>query len=449
MQELSTDEALIAWNDQTIKDIHWHTWGTTDVFIQAFYYRVFYQISLCNEYLRETTEAKLSERGVTGDLLEDVRNYRAEARFLRALSYWHALDHFGHYVPFGTEDDPLGDPDFFPAPHPGGAAGLFGFIESELKDIETLLVDPGQNEYGRADKAAAWMLLAKMYLNADVYVEGGGANYTACVEYCDKIISSGAYSLSEDYSHLFLADNDIQPEIIFAVNFDGDRTQTYGGTNFIIHAAVGGEMPNVFDLVADFGIGGGWGGLRTTPEFVDLFPDETGTADMRGMFFTEGQTKDIADVGDFTNGYAITKFRNVTSTGVPGVSSDFPDTDFPMFRLADVYLMYAEASLNGAGNAGTALEYVNDLRERAGAPAIGAGELTMDFILDERGRELYWECHRRTDLRRFGKFTGDAYIWSWKGNTQVGRSTDAKFELYPIPDADVNANPLLDQNPNY
>lgn len=447
MQELPTDEAIIAWNDQTIKDLHWHTWGTTDVFIQAFYYRVFYQISLCNEFLRETTDEKLSGRGVTGEMLDNVKEYRAEARFLRALSYWHALDHFGEYIPFGTEEDPLGDPDFFPAPHPDGAAGLFGFIESELKDVESLLADAGTNEYGRADKAAAWMLLAKIYLNAHVYVPDAGTKYTECVEYCDKIISSGAYTLAENYSHLFLADNDMQQEVIFAVNFDGNRTQTYGGTNFIIHAAVGGEMPNVYDLGADFGIAGGWGGLRATPEFVDLFPDETGTADLRGMFFTEGQTKEIENVGDFTNGYAITKWRNVTSAGVPGVSTDYPDTDFPMFRLADVYLMYAEASLNGAGDAGTGLNYVNMIRERAGADDLSS--IDMDVILEERGRELYWECHRRTDLRRHGKYTGDAYIWSWKGNTQVGRSTNAKFELFPIPDADVNSNPNLDQNPNY
>lgn len=447
MQELSTDEALIAWNDQTIKDLHWHTWGTTDVFIQAFYYRVYYQISLCNEFLRETTDAKLASRGVSGELLNEVQQYRAEARFLRALSYWHAIDNFGHYVPFVTDADPVGDPDFFPAPHPDGAAGLFGFIESELKDVETQMADAGQNEYGRADKAATWMLLAKIYLNAQVYVPDGPAKYAECVEYCNKIINSGAYTLSDDYSHLFLADNDTQDEIIFAVNFDGNRTQTFGGTNFIIHAAVGGEMPNEFDLVADFGIAGGWGGLRTTPQFVDLFPDETGAGDARGMFFTIGQTKEIADVGDFTNGYAITKWRNVTSAGVPGVSSDHPDTDFPMFRLADVYLMYAEASLNGAGDAGTGLQYVNMLRDRAGASTLSS--LDADVILAERGRELYWECHRRTDLRRHGKFTGDAYIWSWKGNTQTGRSTDAKFELYPIPDADVNANPNLNQNPNY
>lgn len=443
MQELTTDEAVIAWNDQTIKDLHWQTWGTTDVFIAAFYYRIFYQISLCNEFIRETTDAKLDERGVSGELRTDIEHYRAEARFLRALSYWHAIDHFGEYVPFVTEDDPVGDPDFFPSPHPDGAMGLFTYIEDELKAIEGDMLDPGPGtEYGRANKAAAWALLAKLYLNAEVYV--GQQKYTECITYCNRIIDEGGYSLEENYQHLFLADNDMLDEVIFSINFDGNRTQTYGGTNFIIHAAVGGEMDP-----AAFGVNGGWGGTRTTSNFVDLFPDETGDADGRAMFFTEGQNKEIVDIGLFTDGYAITKWKNIKSNGEPGSNLDYPDTDFPVFRLADVYLMYAEAVLRGGGggNEGTAVEYVNMIRERVGADPVTS--IDLDFIIDERGRELYWECHRRTDLRRFGLFTGGQYTWSWKGNVPDGRATDAKFELFPIPDSDVNANINLNQNPAY
>jgi hypothetical protein len=122
--------------------------------------------------------------------------------------------------------------------------------------------------------------------------------------------------------------------------------------------------------------------------------------------------------------------------------------------LADVYLMYAEAVLRGGsgGDAATALNYVNMIRERAYGDEGGnitAADLSLDFILDERAREFYWEAQRRTDLIRFGKFTGDDYLWEWKGAVKNGRSIDQKFNIYPIPAADVIANPNLTQNSGY
>ena len=442
-QQLPTDEAVIGWNDQTIKDFHWQTWGSSDVFVAAMYYRIFYQISICNEYIRETSEGKLDERGVSGDLRAQVQTFRAEARFLRALSYWHAMDLFGN-VPFVTEQDGVGA--FFPEQIQ--RAELFNYIESELLDIEDDLNAPGAI-YARADQGAAWTLLAKIYLNAEVYT--GTPRYAECATYCQQVIDAG-YSLHPNYEHLFLADNDQNnPEQIFSVAFDGLKTQTFGGTNFIIHAAIGGEM-----VPSNYGFSGGWGGTRTTAALVDKFPDETGDTDGRAMFFTEGQTKEIVDIGDFTNGYAITKWKNVKSTGGGGQSQDYPDTDFPYFRLADVYLMYAEAAAQGAADVGMAVDYVNMIRERSyngddfnNDYAVDAGDLTLDFILDERARELYWECHRRTDLVRHGKLTGGEYLWPWKGNVQEGTSTDEKFNLFPIPASDVGANPNLTQNPGY
>ncbi len=442
LQELSTDEALISWNDQTVKDFHYQTWDANDVFIKAFYYRVFYQVALCNEFLRQTTDAKLADRGVDADLKADITHYRAEARFLRALSYWHAMDEFGS-VPFVTEDDPVGA--FFPKQI--SRADLFSFIESELKAIEPDLVDARQNEYGRADKAADWTLLAKIYLNAGVYT--GQEMNTECLTYCNKVIDAG-YSLQPEYQDLFLADNDVNnSEAIFTVNFDGVHTKTYGGTTFIIHASVGGTM----DPAAS-GIDGGWAGLRTTSAFVNKFDDITGETDSRAMFWTDGQSLEINDVGKFEDGYAINKFKNVTSSGTPGSDLGFPDTDFPMFRLADVYLMYAEAVLRGGagGDVATAVGYINQLRERAYGDTSGditESDLTLDFILDERARELYWEGTRRTDLVRYGKFTGGEYLWPWKGGIKEGVATDGKYNIYPIPSSDITANPNLIQNPGY
>ena len=440
-QELTTDEAVIAWNDGTLKDYHYQTWTSSGEFIRAMYNRIYYQISLCNEFIREAQPGKVSGRGITGASADSVATYLAEARFLRALSYWHALDLFGN-VPFVDENNKVGS--FLPIQK--SRADLFTYIESELTDIATKLKDAKTNEYGRADKAAAWMLLGKLYLNAKVYI--GTDKNTECLTFIKQVIAS-PYSLDDKYAHLFLADNNTSNEIIFPITFDGIHSKGWGGTCFIVNAQVGGSM-----TPANFGIAGGWGGTRTTSAFVGKFTDITGATDQRAMFYTSGQSLTISDMFQFNNGYAITKWKNVTSLGAAGSDPTFPDTDFPVFRLADAYLMYAEAVLRGGtgGDATTALGYINALRTRAYGNATGnilAGALNLDFILDERSRELYGEASRRTDLIRFGKFSASTYVWPWKGGIAAGASTDSHFNMFPIPSTDIGANPKLVQNPGY
>jgi hypothetical protein len=648
-QELPTDEAVIGWSDRTIANFHGLNWQANDVFIAAFYYRVFYQIAACNEYIRETTEDKLNERGVSGQLRTDIEYFRAEARFLRALSYWHAIDIFAN-PPFVTESDAVGA--FFPQQI--SRADLFNYIESELLAIEGLMMDARANEYARADKAAVWMLLAKLYLNAEVY--NGTNRYADVVMQTEKVINAG-YSLEENFQHVFTADNHNSNEIIFPIAFDGLSTQTWGGMTFIINAGIGGEM----DPAAQ-GMGGGWGGTRVTSALVRKFyPDiqeednfvivnghnntaarndypviyvpgsyqdwdpsntetviasvnsdenyegyfefpagtefkftpqpnwdqnwgdnapadgildengdnitvaddgyyrltvntstleytvtktdwgiigsateggwdnstpmewnaETGmwevqaelavgemkfrannewtinlgdngmdgileqdggnipveeagtyvitlklgapdytysvtrtSFDKRAMFWSQGQTLEITDIGNFNHGWASTKFSNLTSTGQVGSNLTFPDTDFPMFRLADAYLMYAEAVVKGGGGSSAqAVEYINMLRRRAYGDSggdIDIGTMSQEFfILDERARELFWECHRRTDLVRYGVFTSGQYLWPWKGNTALGTGVDDRFNIFPLPNDDVNANPNLTQNMGY
>lgn len=439
-QVLTTDEAVIGWDDQTIKDFVYHAWGSNDVFVTAMYSRIFYQIALANEYLRQTTDNLLNDRGVDDQLKAKIQVYRAEARFLRALSYWHALDMFGN-VPFVTEDMAIGSTP----PDQIQRADLFSFIEEELLDILDEMVDPRQNDYGRADKGAAWTLLSKLYLNAEVYT--GTARWESALQYAELVINEGGYTLEPNYAYLFNADNNpIQNpslnEMIFAVRYDGINTQTFGGTNFIIHAAIGGSMD-----AADYGMDGGWGGLRTTSGLVDLFA----AADGRRMLYEDGQTVDIPNLGEFTNGLAVVKFTNIKRDGSAGSNLAYADTDFPIFRLADVYLMYVEAHLRGGGgNAALALDYFNALRERAfGNETNNITTLNLDRVLDERARELYWEGHRRTDLIRFGKFTGGEYVWPWKNNIPDGGATNERYNLFPIPSADLTANPNLTQNPGY
>lgn len=441
-QVLTTDEAVIGWDDQTIKDFIYHSWGASDVFITAMYSRIFYQIALANEFLRQTTSNLLDDRGVTGQLREQIQIYRAEARFLRALSYWHALDLFGN-VPFVTEQDVVGTL----RPEQIMRSELFAFIESELLEIQEQMVAPRQNEYGRADRGAAWMLLAKLYMNAEVYT--GTPRWTDAMQFTERIINEGGYELEPVYAHLFNADNNpIQNpgfnEVIFAVRFDGVHTQTFGGTTFIIKASIGGDMNTL-----DSGVDDGWGGLRTTKNIVNLFHEN----DQRAMFFTEGQSLEIDNLSDFSNGIAVVKFTNLRRDGSRGSDLSHADTDFPMFRLADAYLMYAELHLRGGGgNLTQAVQYFNALRERSFGNTsnnISEAGLTLNRILDERARELYWEGHRRTDLIRFGRFTGSTYLWPWKGNIRDGGATDTRFNLFPIPQSDLTANPNLEQNPGY
>ncbi len=445
MQELTTDEALIAWNDGTIQDLHGQVWTSGNEFIRTMYSRLFYQVALCNEFLRQTTSSKLDGRGVSSELRAEIETFRAEARFMRALTYWHAMDLFGN-TPFITEDDPIGA--FLPPQIQ--RADLFDYVESELLAILDDMAAPRSNEYGRADRAAAWMLLAKIYLNAEVYT--GTPRYADVITYTNNIIGAGYMIPDIPYFHSFLADNDsngAEEEVIFTIPFDGQRTQAFGGMTFLTHAPVGGSMDP-----ADFGINGGWFGIRTTPTFVEQFPGEENSADGRELLYTDGQNKNIMSVATFTDGYAVAKYRNVDVNGNPGsdTTGDHTDIDFPMFRLADVYLMYAEAFLRGGGgSASTAVGYINQLRERAYGDTSGnisEGDLTLDFIIDERSRELYWEAHRRTDLIRFDQFS-DNGVWQWKGGVQSGTTTESFRDLMPLPATDLGINTNLEQNPGY
>jgi hypothetical protein len=429
MQELTTDEAVWTYpNDAngTIFNLHYNNWLPSDIIPTALFARIMNVAALTNEFIRATS-SKLSD--------PEIKRFQAEARFLRALAYYYGMDLYGK-LPFVTEADLPGA--YFPPQK--SREELYAFIEAELLAVKPELGEP-RFEYGRADKGVCAMLLAKLYLNTEVYLGSGQTKYTEAITQLNEVIAGG-YSLSPKYLNNFLADNHASPEIIFAQLFDGTRSQAYDALNVMIYGNAGN---------------GGWSGLRTTSAFVNKF---TNANEARALFAKEdkGQALEIDAVNSSNQGYGVFKFRNVTSTGAAGSNPSFQDTDYPMFRLADAYLMYAEAVLRGGtgGNLTTALNYVNAIRTRpadvtaGNAPgAITSGQLTLDFILDERARELYWEAHRRTDLIRFGKYTGNSYLWPWKGGVKAGAGIEAKRALFPIPAADLASNPNLTQNTGY
>ena len=452
-QELPTDEAVVSWNDQTIKDFHNLRWTPSDPFLKGLYARPIYNITLINEFLRESTEAKLQERGITGTDAAEIKKERAEVKFLRSFNYWVMMDLFGKST-FLTEDNKIGTD----LPGEISRKALFSFIETQLKESLLELAPAKTIEYGRVDKAAAWALLARMYLNARVYLDlktdvDAKAYYTNAITYADSVIRAG-YVLKSGYPKLFMADNDKQKdEFIWTINCDGLRTSAYGNTTFLVHAPSG-------DNHDEFGVGSGWSGYRATQGLANLFPDLTGATDQRALFANQSKVQ-ISDVGDFNQGLWVKKWRNIRSDGLPtsDPNRDFADIDFPVFRLPEMYLIYTEAVLRGGegGNTTTALDYMNKIRYRAygdsygvaNAGRLNASDLSLQLVLDERGRELYWEGHRRTDLVRYNQLTTGTYLWPWKGGVASGTAVDSKYNIFPVPSANITSNPKLTQNAGY
>jgi len=441
-QELSTDEAVVAWNDPGIQDFHNMNWSSNNPMLIGLYSRSFYVITLCNEFIRESTPEKLAERGITSPASDNIKTMRAEARFVRAYQYSVLMDLFGN-PGFTNEETPIGAAV---RPEQISRAELFTYLESELSALEAELPAPKANQYGRADKAAVWALLARIYLNAQVYT--GTAKWNEAIANSKKVIDAG-YTLITDYRNLMLADNNTgNTESIWTLNFDGLKTKNYGGTTFLVNASVGGDMDQTVSGLSK------WGGTRTTKNLPLLFPDFTGAADKRAQFYQ--QNLEIVKVSDFKDGFAVTKFRNRTKSGGFGTDPEktFSDIDFPVFRLAEMYLIYAEAVVRGGsgGDRPSALNYINKLRERAYGSTTGNisdVSLNTDFILDERARELYWEGFRRSDLVRYGRFTEGTYLWPWKGGVKNGTGVDAFRKLYPIPATEVGSNPNIKQNSGY
>lgn len=466
-QELTTDEAICSWGDAGISDFNTQNWSATNSFLTALYSRLVLSVTYANDFIRVTK----------GNDDAKIKRYNAEARFLRAMAYTYAMDCFAN-PPFTTENDQVGK--FYPTQIKRPA--LYNYVVTELRSISSQLGEPGSS-YANADKAACWMLLAKLYLNAKVWTAdpitqtGGVAKWDSCKMYCDSVINCGKYSLSNDYRRNFSADNDYlsgNKEMIFSWVMDGTYTQGYLGTTFLISSSSDGTYINAIDSLGMGSTNTNWGGNRSKKQFINVLIDTIATygnvpVPTSDVYFDQCKDSrvfarqlahwDIATASSaFPYGIGIYKFTNLKSDGTQAdnFNSSYASTDFPVFRLADAYLMRAEALFNLNNADPAALADVNYVRDRAfksgefGAnPANHVATLTAKALLDERGREFYYEAQRRTDLIRFGQFTDGSYAWAWKGGVFNGTKTDKHLNIFPIPGDEVSSNTNITQNYGY
>ncbi len=470
-QEVTADAAKCAWGDAWVNDLNNNTWkgDVLNDAVYAVYVRTLQGITYVNEYLRQTSKENLDLRGVSADVAKKIDSYRAEARFLRAFYYWAALDTFGQ-VPFATEDSPFGGGY---NPPQTDRVSVFNYVIDELEALaaDDSAMPAAQSNYPRADKGSVLGLLARMYLNAEVYttvydetgikvVTPGVPMYDKAKATCEKIYSLG-YKLAPTHAELFRGDNGEKPgakgEFLFAASYNAEHTQSYGGTTYLTLSTLSGDD----GAVNITGINGGWAGNRVPYEFVQKFFTDVNTPDYAegtynykdaraGYFYIKGRSESMQDnLNTFLNGWSCIKFNNVphdmdaVDFAATAATKNFSDIDGPLIRLGEIHLIYAEACMHAGGDASTQIKLLAD---RAGVKAPAA--IDEEFLMAERARELMWEGHRRTDLIRYGKWIS-GYNWTYKGGNFAGQDLPAHFNIFPVPSTELATNLELEQNPGY
>lgn len=477
LQELPTDELMWAWQtDQDIPQITMMNWNSSSIRVQWAYTRLTYDITLFNNYLTTVPDNE-----------ENSRN-RAEVRFLRALHYWYMLDLFGK-SPFKTEFN------ITELPIEYSGTQLYEWLDNELTEIEPLMAEVGEycdsENFGRADRGAAYMLHARLALNSEVYTKGAVSDFDKAIDYSTRLIENSPYKLSTNakngnsgYAQLFMADNDRNPEamqeIILPIRQDGLRTRQYGGSLMLIAGARSSQMPvygmketwtclfarqsmtqKFFPTLSDVPLATVAADDNASQEEVAQLDEQYGTTvadviakagDDRALLYS-GCANGVRTVGTdeitgFTNGLSPVKWTNLNSDNTAGSDPSWPDTDIPLFRLAEAYLTRAEAKYRKSHVLNDALADINVLRGRANARLLSSINSETD-ILDEWCREFFMEGRRRSDLVRFDSFAGSKYIWDWKGGVATGTSVSSHYNVYPIPADDIRNNTNLTQNPGY
>ncbi len=457
-QEVTADAAKCAWGDAWVNDLNNNTWkgDVLNDAVYAVYVRTLQGITYVNEYLRQTSDANLSSRGCSDAVKAKVQEYRAEARFLRAFFYWAAMDTFGQ-VPFSTEDSPFGGGY---NPPQTSRVEVFNYVIDELEALaaDDSAMPAAQSNYPRADKGSVLGLLARMYLNAEVYT--GTAMWAEAKTTCEKIFGLG-YKLAPTHAELFRGDNgenpDAKGEFLFAASYNAEHTQSYGGTTYLTLSTLSGDD----GAVNITGINGGWAGNRVPYEYVAKWfedvknPDYAeGTYEYKdaraGYFYIKGRTESMQDnLNTFLNGWSCIKFNNVphdmdaVDYAATAATKNFSDIDWPLIRLGEINLIYAEACMHAGGDAAA---QVKALADRAGVAA--PKTIDADWLMAERARELMWEGHRRTDLIRYGKWIS-GYNWTYKGGNFGGQDLPSHFNVFPVPSTELATNLELQQNPGY
>lgn len=467
--ELTTDEAICGWTDKGVAEFDFNSYTPANECLYGLYWRLCFGASICNQYLKECADYDAT--------------MTAEIHFVRALYYYFLLDNFGN----PSFSETVGE-----KPRQIKSAELFTWIAKELEENMDKMLAPsvrkkGESNYGRADQSAAWMLLARLYLNAEKYT--GTAQWEKAKEYADKVIkqsgrtiwmgdqpiahrsANGKYSA---YQMLFMADNDqsgAYNESVFAFTLDGASSASWGASTFLYAASWDGSMKAIYPQATDQS----WGGNRTRVNLVEKFiatskldalPDwstETITDaadDDRALLFGDNAKGDYGvkdrkytndDLATFTDGFATTKYQSCRADDGAVSNTTHNDNDIMLMRLAEAYLIYAEAEARAAGSNTTLAEgtrLINVLRERANNSDLHT-TYTLREILDERARELYFEGIRRTDLIRYGYFGGSSYTWQWKGGIHEGGKFEAYRNIFPIPQTELATNSNLEQNPGY
>ena len=465
--EFVTDEAcvpvLFGYVDQGGQWIrfHQHTWASPDPWILLEWQDLYQAIGYCNNFIDNMQNIDVSALNLPVGKQQMI----AEVRMMRALHYYWALSEFGNI--------PIVEHVGVPNPPNNTPQEAFAFIESEIKAAITDLSEKGDDYwYGHFTKSAAYALLAKLYLNAEAIT--GTAHWQDCIDACDAVINSGKYQLDAHWNDPFKVSNENSNENIYVVPFDANNAINFNFIEQNIHESIIAYKycPNPYDI--DYG----WRKISTQESFYDLYKkndrridqwivgpqtykDEHGhTQPVPSWSWNDAENKpydlnvtpkitDLTNASD-TEGVMNIKYEVQYNFGNYGPNGFVNmNNDMVVFRYADILMMKAECLMRLNGNAATqaAVDLVNQVRKRDFSAADWAqakyttSSLTMDELLNERGREFAYEMFRREDLIRFGKFED-----AWWDKAQ---DPDKHYELFPIPQTVITSNPALKQNPGY